>query len=111
MRKLVKASTGLSGAIYTQMADVESEVNGILTYDRKVLICSAPPCNLFYLFFSLCARKVGCKATCCACILLEPYRGSVPVRRCLSFVVQVLKFDNPALVREEIKKVLNALED
>ena len=39
MHKLVKASTGLSGAIYTQMADVESEVNGILTYDRKVLIC------------------------------------------------------------------------
>lgn len=31
--------------------------------------------------------------------------------RCLTFVMQVLKFDNPALVRQEIKKVLNALED
>ena len=28
---------GLSGAIYTQVSDVEEEVNGILTYDRKVL--------------------------------------------------------------------------
>ncbi|EIE19333.1 hypothetical protein COCSUDRAFT_58627 [Coccomyxa subellipsoidea C-169] len=34
---LVKASTGLSAAIYTQLTDVEAEVNGILTYDRKVL--------------------------------------------------------------------------
>jgi len=35
--KLVRADTGLSGAIYTQMTDVEAEVNGIMTYDRKVL--------------------------------------------------------------------------
>lgn len=35
--KLVKASTGLSAAIYTQLTDVEGEVNGIFTYDRKVL--------------------------------------------------------------------------
>lgn len=27
---------GLSGAVYTQLADVEDEVNGLLTYDRKV---------------------------------------------------------------------------
>lgn len=27
---------GLAGAIYTQLSDVEDEVNGILTYDRKV---------------------------------------------------------------------------
>lgn len=27
---------GLSGAIYTQLSDVETEVNGLLTYDRKV---------------------------------------------------------------------------
>lgn len=27
---------GLSGAVYTQLSDVEEEVNGILTYDRKV---------------------------------------------------------------------------
>ncbi len=27
---------GLSGAIYTQTTDVESEINGLLTYDRKV---------------------------------------------------------------------------
>ena len=38
VRKLVKAKTGLSGAIYTQLVDVEAEVNGLLTYDRKVLI-------------------------------------------------------------------------
>jgi len=30
-------SPGLSAAIYTQTTDVETEVNGIMTYDRKVL--------------------------------------------------------------------------
>ena len=28
---------GLGGAIYTQTTDVEIEINGLLTYDRKVL--------------------------------------------------------------------------
>ena len=28
---------GLSGAVYTQLSDVEEEVNGLLTYDRKIL--------------------------------------------------------------------------
>lgn len=32
---------GLSGAIYTQLSDVETEVNGLLTYDRKVEKISA----------------------------------------------------------------------
>ena len=27
---------GLCGAVYTQLSDVEEEVNGLLTYDRKV---------------------------------------------------------------------------
>ncbi|MCD7862494.1 MAG: glycoside hydrolase family 2 [Lachnospiraceae bacterium] len=27
---------GLSGAVYTQVSDVEEEVNGIMTYDRKI---------------------------------------------------------------------------
>jgi hypothetical protein len=31
--KLIRA--GLSGAVYTQTTDVEIEVNGLLTYDRK----------------------------------------------------------------------------
>ncbi|MCR5102013.1 MAG: glycoside hydrolase family 2, partial [Butyrivibrio sp.] len=30
------AKKGLSGAVYTQLSDVEEEVNGILTYDRKI---------------------------------------------------------------------------
>ncbi len=30
------AKKGLSGAIYTQLSDVEDETNGLLTYDRKV---------------------------------------------------------------------------
>lgn len=28
---------GISGAVYTQTSDVEGEVNGLLTYDRKVI--------------------------------------------------------------------------
>ena len=27
---------GLAGAVYTQMSDIEEEVNGILTYDRRI---------------------------------------------------------------------------
>ncbi|SDZ16737.1 Glycosyl hydrolases family 2 [Amycolatopsis xylanica] len=30
-------ATGLSGAVYTQLTDVENEVNGFYTYDRRVL--------------------------------------------------------------------------
>jgi beta-galactosidase/beta-glucuronidase len=35
LKKLVKA--GFSAAIYTQTTDVEGEVNGLMTYDRKVI--------------------------------------------------------------------------
>ena len=35
---------GLSAAVYTQLSDVEDEVNGILTYDRKV--CKVEPSRL-----------------------------------------------------------------
>ena len=31
------AEKGLGGAVYTQTTDVEVEINGIMTYDRKVL--------------------------------------------------------------------------
>lgn len=30
------AADGLSGAVYTQVSDIEEEINGLLTYDRKV---------------------------------------------------------------------------
>lgn len=33
---------GLSGAVYTQLSDVEDEVNGLFTYDRKVCKVSKP---------------------------------------------------------------------
>jgi hypothetical protein len=35
LENLVKK--GLGGSVYTQTTDVEGEVNGLLTYDRKVL--------------------------------------------------------------------------
>ncbi len=35
LKKLILS--GFSAAIYTQTPDVESEVNGMLTYDRKVM--------------------------------------------------------------------------
>ena len=31
------AENGLGGSVYTQTTDVEIEINGLLTYDRKVL--------------------------------------------------------------------------
>ena len=30
-------NTGLSATVYTQVTDVEDELNGLMTYDRKVL--------------------------------------------------------------------------
>lgn len=30
------AAQGLSAAVYTQLSDVEDEVNGLLTFDRRV---------------------------------------------------------------------------
>ena len=35
LKKLVPR--GFSGAVYTQTTDVEGEVNGLITYDRKVV--------------------------------------------------------------------------
>ncbi len=29
--------SGLSAAIYTQLTDVEGELNGLMTYDRRVI--------------------------------------------------------------------------
>ena len=38
MEKLLSLiAQGLSGAIYTQVSDVEEEINGLVTYDRKVV--------------------------------------------------------------------------
>ncbi|WP_199433524.1 glycoside hydrolase family 2 protein [Qaidamihabitans albus] len=34
--------SGLSGAVYTQTTDVENEVNGLLTYDRRIVKASVP---------------------------------------------------------------------
>ena len=34
---IAQIGKGLSAAVYTQVSDVEDEVNGLLTYDRKVL--------------------------------------------------------------------------
>ena len=34
LKPLIKK--GLCGAVYTQLSDVEEEMNGLLTYDRKV---------------------------------------------------------------------------
>ena len=31
------AAKGLGGSVYTQTTDVEAEINGLMTYDRKVL--------------------------------------------------------------------------
>ena len=47
-QKLIKESLlplreqGLCGAVFTQLSDVEEEVNGILTYDRKINKLSQP---------------------------------------------------------------------
>ncbi|MFL6415946.1 MAG: hypothetical protein ACJ74Y_09800 [Bryobacteraceae bacterium] len=42
---------GLSVAIYTELTDVESEVNGIFTYDRQVQKCQ-PISSSLHIFYS-----------------------------------------------------------
>ena len=39
IKKLVipNLSRGLSATVYTQLSDIEEEVNGILSYDRKIV--------------------------------------------------------------------------
>jgi hypothetical protein len=36
--KLLKETSGVAAGVYTQTTDVEGEVNGLLTYDRKVRV-------------------------------------------------------------------------
>ena len=33
---LPAVKAGLCGAVYTQLSDVEDEINGLITYDRQV---------------------------------------------------------------------------
>ena len=33
----LKADPGISAVVYTQLTDVETEINGLLTYDRAVI--------------------------------------------------------------------------
>ena len=35
--QMARSQQGLSAAVYTQLSDVEEEVNGLVTYDRKVV--------------------------------------------------------------------------
>ncbi len=42
IKDLVQGSTGVSAAIYTQLTDVDTEPNGIMSYDRKVSHLSTP---------------------------------------------------------------------
>jgi len=41
-----KTSNGLSAAVYTELTDVEVELNGLMTYDRKVIKTDAQKINL-----------------------------------------------------------------
>jgi hypothetical protein len=51
------AARGLAGSIYTQTTDVEIEINGLLTYDRKVL--KYDPAVLKAAHAAVIARGVG----------------------------------------------------
>lgn len=51
---------GLSAAIYTQTTDVEGEVNGLITYDRKV---TKIPASLLHMLHSQLYKTMPAKAT------------------------------------------------
>jgi hypothetical protein len=52
---------GLSAAIYTQVSDVEGEVNGLMTYDRRVVKMPAEKLNkLNSNYISHCNYKSEC---------------------------------------------------
>ncbi len=42
-RLVVDPVMALSAAVYTELSDVEAEINGLTTYDRQVCICSPQP--------------------------------------------------------------------
>ena len=48
---LPEIKKGLSGAVYTQLSDIEDEINGLVTYDRQVV--KIPPKKLKKLFEKL----------------------------------------------------------
>ncbi len=50
---------GLCGVIYTQLTDVEEEVNGIVTYDRQVL--KVVPGEMAKLADQLCLSRIPLK--------------------------------------------------
>lgn len=52
VKDLMQSSSGLSGAIYTEVTDVEDEVNGLYTYDRQVQHCLK--LNLYISQFNSC---------------------------------------------------------
>jgi hypothetical protein len=41
-RLLPLLKQGLCGCVYTQLSDVENEINGLVTYDRKIVKVSEP---------------------------------------------------------------------
>ena len=41
----MKKTMGLSAAVYTQTTDVEGEINGLMTYDRKIIKMPADTLN------------------------------------------------------------------
>jgi hypothetical protein len=44
----MKKSKGLSAAVYTQTTDVEGEVNGLITYDRKIIKISVDSLRILH---------------------------------------------------------------
>ena len=38
---MMSNNTALSAAVYTELSDVEGEINGFMTYDRKVVKVSS----------------------------------------------------------------------
>ncbi len=49
LKDLITGSTGVSAAVYTQLTDVETEPNGIMSYDRKV--------RFLYNLYSGCVKR------------------------------------------------------
>ena len=89
---------GLSAAIYTQTTDVEAEVNGLITYDRKI---TKLPVGFMHLMNSRLYHIRSARAT----ILIADGQGGVKNKRKIEANGQLQELDFPCAIEENTSVV------
>lgn len=72
--------TALSAAVYTELSDVEGEINGFMTYDRKVVKVSLQPAT--------CSAAAAARLKSCDLHMLMPVAEIAVSYGTLSIIVE-----------------------